>query len=157
MNQESRKTGRGTRTSFFSCLPAFLIISSSSAFLQLPFQMILPETLLRQTRLRFPRLEATEVEISPIEKGGSDRKFYRIQFSPGQSIILVKYTREQAENERYVAIAEFLAAHGCAHPEDLFSRSGGRSHLDRRSRRTRPLELSQRELGGAAPPLRIGA
>ena len=45
--------------------------------------MILSDTLLRQTRLRFPGLEATEVKISPIEKGGSGRKFYRIQFSPG--------------------------------------------------------------------------
>jgi aminoglycoside/choline kinase family phosphotransferase len=82
--------------------------------------MILSETLLRQTRLRFPSLEEAEVEISPIEKGGSDRKFYRIQFSPAQSIILVKYTHEHAENERYVEIAEFLAAHGVRTPRIFF-------------------------------------
>ena len=85
--------------------------------------MILSDTLLRQTRLRFPRFEATEVEISPIEKGGSDRKFYRIQFSPDQSVVLVKYTREQGENQRYVEIAEFLAAHGRSRTKDLFPRS----------------------------------
>ncbi len=82
--------------------------------------MILSDTLLRQTRLRFPSLEETEVEISPIEKGGSDRRFYRIQFSPGQSIILVKYTHEHAENERYVEIAEFLVAHGVRTPRIFF-------------------------------------
>jgi N-acetylmuramate 1-kinase len=82
--------------------------------------MILAETLLRQTRLRFPSLEATEVDISAIEKGGSERKFYRIQFSPGQSIVLVKYTHEHAENERYVEIAEFLAAHGVRAPKIYF-------------------------------------
>ena len=82
--------------------------------------MILSDTLLRQTRLRFPSLEEAEVEISPIEKGGSERKFYRIQFSPGQSIILVKYTHEHAENERYVEIAEFLAAHGIRAPKIYF-------------------------------------
>lgn len=82
--------------------------------------MILAETLLRQTRRRFPSLEATEVDISPIEKGGSERKFYRIQFSPGQSIVLVKYTDERAENERYVEIAEFLAAHGIRAPKIFF-------------------------------------
>jgi aminoglycoside/choline kinase family phosphotransferase len=82
--------------------------------------MILSETLLRQTRRRFPSLEATEVDISPIEKGGSERKFYRIQFSPGQSIVLVKYTDERAENERYVEIAEFLAAHGIRAPKIFF-------------------------------------
>ena len=82
--------------------------------------MILSDTLLRQTRLRFPGLEATEVNISAIEKGGSARKFYRIQFSPGQSIVLIKYTRERAENDRYVAIAEFLALHGVRTPKIFF-------------------------------------
>jgi aminoglycoside/choline kinase family phosphotransferase len=82
--------------------------------------MILADTLLRQTRLRFPSLEEEEVAIAPIEKGGSGRKFYRIQFSPGQSIVLVNYTREQAENERYVEIAQFLAAHGVRTPKIFF-------------------------------------
>ena len=82
--------------------------------------MILADTLLRQTRLRFPSLEEAEVDIAPIEKGGSGRKFYRIQFSPRQSIVLVKYTREQAENEHYVEIAQFLAAHGVRTPKIFF-------------------------------------
>jgi aminoglycoside/choline kinase family phosphotransferase len=82
--------------------------------------MILTETLLRQTRLRFPSLEETEVDIAQIEKGGSDRKFYRIQFSPGQSIVLIKYTREQVENQRYVEIAEFLADQGVRTPKIFF-------------------------------------
>ncbi len=49
--------------------------------------MIIPETLLRQTRLHFPRFEGAEVQITPIEKGGSGRKFYRVQFSPEQTIV----------------------------------------------------------------------
>ena len=82
--------------------------------------MILTETLLHQTRLRFPGLAATEASISPIEKGGSERKFYRIQFSPGQSIVLVKYRQGHAENARYVGIAEFLATHGVRTPKIFF-------------------------------------
>ncbi len=82
--------------------------------------MILSDTLLRQTRLHFPRFEEAEVKISPIEKGGSDRKFYRIQFSAEQSVVLVKYGKEQAENQRYVEIAEFLAAHGVRAPKIHF-------------------------------------
>ncbi len=82
--------------------------------------MILSETLLEQTRRHFPSFEQAEVQISPIEKGGSGRKFYRIQFSPGQTIVLVKYTGEQAENERFVEIAEFLAAHGIRVPRIHF-------------------------------------
>jgi hypothetical protein len=82
--------------------------------------MILSETLLEQTRIRFPRFEEAKVKIAPIEKGGSDRKFYRIQFAPRQSVILVKYSRAKAENQRYVEIAEFLSAHGISAPKIHF-------------------------------------
>jgi aminoglycoside/choline kinase family phosphotransferase len=82
--------------------------------------MILPDSLLRQTRLHFPTFEAEEVKIMPIDKGGSGRKFYRIQFSPEQTIVLVKYTRDQAENQRYVEIAEFLAQHDVRAPKIHF-------------------------------------
>ncbi len=82
--------------------------------------MILSETLLEQTRIRFPRFEEATVEIAPIEKGGSDRKFYRIQFSREQSVILVKYSRKKAENQRYVEIAEFLGAQGIRAPKIHF-------------------------------------
>src|SRR3712207_3778112 len=40
------------------------------------------DLLLRQTRLHFPRFEEAKVEITPIEKGGSDRRFYRVKSSP---------------------------------------------------------------------------
>jgi len=82
--------------------------------------MILSDTLLQQTRIRFPRFEEAQVKISPIEKGGSDRKFYRIRVTREQSIVLVKYSREQAENRRYVEIAEFLVAHGVRAPKIYF-------------------------------------
>ena len=82
--------------------------------------MILSETLLEQTRIRFPRFEEATVEIAPIEKGGSDRKFYRIRFSGEQSVILVKYSREKAENQRYVEIAEFLSTQGIRAPKIYF-------------------------------------
>lgn len=82
--------------------------------------MILSETLLQQTRLHFPTFENEEVKISLIEKGGSGRKFYRIQFSPNQSVVLVKYTREQMENQRYVEIAELLEKHHVRAPKIHF-------------------------------------
>jgi aminoglycoside/choline kinase family phosphotransferase len=82
--------------------------------------MILAENLLRQTRLHFPRFDLAEVKISPIEKGGSGRKFYRIEVSPDQTVVLVKYPREQGENLRYVEIAEFLAAHDVPVPKIYF-------------------------------------
>lgn len=69
------------------------------------------QTLLRQTRRHFPRFNVDEVKIAPIEKGGSDRKFYRVRCSSEQSLILVKYNLEREENRHYVEIAQFLETH----------------------------------------------
>src|SRR5205807_6378394 len=70
------------------------------------------ELLLRQTRRHFPRFNVDEIKIAPIEKGGSDRKFYRVRCSAEQSIILVKYNLEREENRHYVEIAQYLETHG---------------------------------------------
>ena len=78
------------------------------------------ERLLRQTRIHFPRFEEASVEITPIEKGGSDRKFYRVVCSPEQTLILVKYNLEREENGHYVAIAKFLTEHGIRAPKIHF-------------------------------------
>jgi aminoglycoside/choline kinase family phosphotransferase len=78
------------------------------------------DLLLRQTRIHFPRLEDAKVKITPIEKGGSDRKFYRVKCSPDQTIILVKYNLEREENRHYVEIAEFLATHKIRAPKIYF-------------------------------------
>src|SRR5438045_1761861 len=78
------------------------------------------DLLLRQTRIHFPRLEEATVKITPIEKGGSDRKFYRVRCSPEQTIILVKYNLDREENRHYVEIAEFLATHKISAPKIYF-------------------------------------
>src|SRR5207302_323667 len=75
------------------------------------------DLLLRQTRMHFPRFDVAEIKIAPIEKGGSDRKFYRVHCSPDQQLILVKYNLEREENRHYVQIANFLAAHGIRAPK----------------------------------------
>lgn len=76
--------------------------------------------LLRRTRMHFPRLDVDHIKIRPIEKGGSDRKFYRIQCSADQPLILVKYNLEREENRHYVQIAQFLDAHGIRVPRIYF-------------------------------------
>jgi aminoglycoside/choline kinase family phosphotransferase len=78
------------------------------------------DLLLRQTRMHFPRFDAAEVEINPIEKGGSDRKFYRVRCSPDQTLILVKYNLEREENRHYVEIARFLETNGIRAPKIYF-------------------------------------
>jgi aminoglycoside/choline kinase family phosphotransferase len=70
--------------------------------------------------MHFPLLDVTDVKIRPIEKGGSDRKFYRIRYSPDQTLVLVKYNLEREENRHYVEIAKFLEAHGLRAPKIYF-------------------------------------
>jgi aminoglycoside/choline kinase family phosphotransferase len=67
--------------------------------------------------MHFPRFDVGEIKIAPIEKGGSDRKFYRVRCSPDQQLILVKYNLEREENRHYVQIASFLTAHGIRAPK----------------------------------------
>src|SRR5882724_7320294 len=76
--------------------------------------------LLRQTRMHFPRLDVGQIKIMPIEKGGSDRKFYRIHSAADQRLILVKYNLEREENRHYVQIAKFLDSHGIRVPKIYF-------------------------------------
>jgi aminoglycoside/choline kinase family phosphotransferase len=78
------------------------------------------EFLLRRTRMHFPLLDIADVKIQPIEKGGSDRKFYRVRCSENQALILVKYNLERDENRHYVEIAKFLGIHGIRVPKIYF-------------------------------------
>jgi N-acetylmuramate 1-kinase len=68
------------------------------------------ERLLLQTQERFPGYHHSKVEICPLEKGGSDRKYYRIRAGEENPVILVKYSGKQEEHRRYVEIARFLSA-----------------------------------------------
>ena len=78
------------------------------------------ETLLHQTRIRFPRFDLDSVQITPIEKGGSGRRFYRVRSTSEQGLILVKYSRRRRENRHYVEIAKFLQAHDIRAPKIYF-------------------------------------
>jgi len=79
------------------------------------------ETLLRQTRIHFPRFDIDSgVQITPIEKGGSGRSFYRVYNTSEQKLILVKYSLERKENAHYVAIAKFLESHDIRAPKIYF-------------------------------------
>ncbi len=78
------------------------------------------DLLVSQTRLRVPAFSAGSINIQPIEKGGSDRRFYRVRCSDQQSLILVKYSREREENRHYVTVAKFLRDHGVRAPKIYF-------------------------------------
>src|ERR1051325_9931633 len=84
------------------------------------FEIMRTHLLVRRTRKHFPRLDVAQIKVAAIQKGGSDRKFYRIQCSAEQALILVKYNREREENRHYVTIANFLAEHRIRVPEIYF-------------------------------------
>jgi hypothetical protein len=82
--------------------------------------VMIPESLIEQTITRFPGAEKARIEIEPVEKGGSDRRFYRIRLTADHSLILVKYGDQREENRHYVEIAEFLGALGVHVPKIYF-------------------------------------
>ena len=61
---------------------------------------------------RFPQYAAHTLSLEPLEKGGSDRKFYRVSAPGRDSLIFVQYGKLREENKHYVEIGAFLAEAG---------------------------------------------
>lgn len=83
-----------------------------------------PSNVINQTIERFPGYAAEDFEVRALEKGGSDRKFYRIRCGEEHSMIVVKYSGQREENRHYVDIAQFLAAAGVNVPRIYFHDAG---------------------------------
>ncbi len=77
--------------------------------------MLAVHEIIDHTMERFPGYEPGDFEVSVMEKGGSERKFYRIRAGE-RAMILVKYSGHKEENRHYVDIAQFLAAAGVQVP-----------------------------------------
>jgi aminoglycoside/choline kinase family phosphotransferase len=79
------------------------------------------DLILRHTAEFFPR---SGTSIESIERGGSDRSFFRVHAPAGtaapRSLIVVRYGDERAENRHYVEIARFLADIGVQVPRIYF-------------------------------------
>ena len=68
------------------------------------------------TSERFSLNPTEKPVVVALEKGGSDRKFYRVCMG-GESMIFVKYSSLKEENRHYVDIARFLQTAGVPVPE----------------------------------------
>jgi aminoglycoside/choline kinase family phosphotransferase len=75
--------------------------------------------LIDHTLVRFPRFATADIAVQPLEKGGSDRKFYRMGMG-GVSMILAKYGNQREENRHYVNIARYLEGLGVRVPQIHF-------------------------------------
>lgn len=70
--------------------------------------MLSPDQLLKKTAIALPAFAGALMRV--IDEGGSDRQFYRLKGLSGESIILVHYNPEKAENNFYAEHAHFLNA-----------------------------------------------
>jgi aminoglycoside/choline kinase family phosphotransferase len=77
-----------------------------------------PESLIDETLSHFPDMDhGGNVVIERLQKGGSDRKYYRIKFTDAHSLILVKYGSLRDENHQFCVIAEYLDLLGVRVPK----------------------------------------
>jgi hypothetical protein len=73
--------------------------------------------ILRLSAAKFPSMNGATLQAEPLEKGGSDRKFYRIRSEGQRPMIFVQYGNQKDENKHYVEIANFLANAGVRVPK----------------------------------------
>lgn len=62
--------------------------------------------------------------IHLLDKGGSDRKFYRAEFPDGSCLIAVRHGNEREENALYAELARFLAARSVPVPAVFWDAPG---------------------------------
>ena len=77
--------------------------------------MLAVHEVIDHTMEKFPGYEPGDFEVTAVEKGGSDRRFYRIR-AADRTMIMVKYSNHKEENRHYVDIATFLAMAGVQVP-----------------------------------------
>jgi hypothetical protein len=73
----------------------------------------------RLTAEHFPQYSPDTLVLEPLEKGGSDRKFYRLKAEAEESLIFVQYGQLREENKHYVEIGAFLDEAGVRVPKML--------------------------------------
>jgi len=81
---------------------------------------MLPRNVINQTIEHFPAFAPEDLDVHPLEKGGSERKFYRVKWGAEHSVIVVKYSGQKEENRHYVDIARFLTSAGANVPKIYF-------------------------------------
>ncbi len=77
-----------------------------------------PADLMALTAQHFPLLGGPDMEVAPILKGGSDRRYYRLKkHGRPVHIILVRYTDARPDNASFFPATDILTAHGVRVPK----------------------------------------
>ena len=66
------------------------------------------------------RILRGNITVSVLEKGGSDRYFFRVRDHYGATAIVMRYSPDKQENALFVPIAQMLRAEGFTVPEIFF-------------------------------------
>jgi len=75
-------------------------------------------TIERRTREVIPEWRDTVLDLSVIEKGGSGRGFVRIsEPASGRGVVVVSYSRDRPDNERFAPVTAFLNRHEIPAPQ----------------------------------------
>jgi N-acetylmuramate 1-kinase len=79
----------------------------------------IPEAeLLQLTAEHFPHLSGPDMELVPILKGGSDRRYYRLRkHGRPVDVIITRYTDARADNLSFFPATDLLAGHGVRVPK----------------------------------------
>jgi len=84
----------------------------------MPAPALTPADLTHLTAQHFPKLAEPDIEVQPILKGGSDRRYYRLlQRGRPLDLILVSYTDARPDNACFFPATEILSAHGVRVPK----------------------------------------
>lgn len=77
------------------------------------------EDILNITRAALAKQGCTAFALSRLQKGGSDRTYYRVRLDE-QTVIFVHYSPDRQENKYYAAIANFLRGIGVRVPGIIY-------------------------------------
>lgn len=92
------------------------VLEYGKATIPVYITMLADADVISLTSERFSLNPSQSPSVVALEKGGSERKFYRVSMG-GESMIFVKYSSQKEENRHYVDIARFLQTAGVPVPE----------------------------------------
>ena len=86
------------------------------------------EEVIAETRRRVAPMAKGEIEVRPINKGGSDRTYARLSCDGAEPLVFMAYTDARPDNAAFLDVSEFLAAEGVRVPK-IVAKDLGRRFL----------------------------
>ena len=78
------------------------------------------EEIIKYTSKVLPKLNLDDCKSTPINNGGSDRDYFRINLVDGSSMVLMKYTSERPDNFKFDSATKILKKNGILSPDIIY-------------------------------------